>query len=67
MLRIALLLFLSLAPCSISAQSNAIARMDETLDSLIYLGIDSLAFPGAQILVRHRDSIIYHKTWGALS
>lgn len=38
--------------------------LESRLDSIINLGIDSLAFPGAQILVRHKDSIIFHKTWG---
>lgn len=38
--------------------------MSQKLDSLIELGIDSLAFPGAQILVRYKDSIVFHKSWG---
>lgn len=46
------------------AQEDSYDVMDHKLDSLIQLGIDSMAFPGAQILVRHRDSIIFHKTWG---
>jgi len=40
------------------------AIMHQQLDSLVRLGMDSMAFPGAQILIRHRDSIIYHRTWG---
>ena len=46
------------------AQNNNYDVMTHRLDSLIQLGIDSMAFPGAQILVRYRDSIIFHKTWG---
>ena len=46
------------------AQEDTYSEMEHKLDSLIQLGIDSMAFPGAQILVRHRDSIIFHKTWG---
>ena len=34
------------------------------LDSLIDIGIDSQAFPGAQILVRYQDSVIFHRSWG---
>ena len=63
LIRPAFLLFLSFSVFTVEAQDNY-DLMSHRLDSLVQLGIDSMAFPGAQILVRHRDSIIYHKTWG---
>ncbi len=49
---------------SIDCQDHSFQVLNQRLDSIINLGIDSNAFPGAQILVRHKDSIILHKTWG---
>ncbi len=33
-------------------------------DSIIHDGIRQNAFPGAQLLVAHKDSIVFHKTYG---
>lgn len=46
------------------AQEGPYLQMHETLDSLISLGIDSQAFPGAQVHIRYKDSVIYHQVWG---
>lgn len=45
-------------------QSRPYEIMAQKLDSVVQLGIDSLAFPGAQILIRHKDSIVFHRSWG---
>lgn len=34
------------------------------IDSLIHTGLEAQAYPGAQVLVRYKDSIIYHNAWG---
>ncbi|MBN3581902.1 serine hydrolase [Algoriphagus aestuarii] len=34
------------------------------VDSIMQLGIDSLAFPGAQVLVAKNDTVIFHKAYG---
>lgn len=39
-------------------------NLEGTLDSIIENGIDSMAFPGAQLLVLHQDSVIIHKSYG---
>lgn len=38
--------------------------LEATLDSIINNAIDSLAFPGAQLLVLHKDQTIIHKAYG---
>ncbi len=38
--------------------------LHHTLDSIIQTGIDSAAFPGAQLLVLHKGKPIYDKTFG---
>lgn len=38
--------------------------LEGTLDSIIENGIDSMAFPGAQLYVLHNDSVIIHKSYG---
>ncbi len=34
------------------------------LDSIMQLGLDSAAFPGAQLLVARKGAIVYHKSFG---
>lgn len=34
------------------------------VDSIMEMGIDSLAFPGAQVLVAKNDTVIFHKAYG---
>ncbi|UZD23467.1 serine hydrolase [Algoriphagus halophytocola] len=34
------------------------------VDSIMQMGIDSLAFPGAQVLVAKNDTVIFHKAYG---
>tara|TARA_R110002020_G_scaffold362724_4_gene575011 strand:- start:1350 stop:2645 length:1296 start_codon:yes stop_codon:yes gene_type:complete len=34
------------------------------VDSIMQMGIDSLAFPGAQLLVAKNDTVIFHKAYG---
>jgi len=38
--------------------------LEGKLDSIIENGIDSMAFPGAQLYVLHHDSVIIHKAYG---
>ena len=38
--------------------------LHQTLDSIIQTGVDSAAFPGAQLLVLHKGKPIYDKTFG---
>jgi len=45
------------------AQSS-IHDLNYRLDTIVSEGIDSMAFPGAQILIRHKDEVIYHRVWG---
>lgn len=40
------------------------AFINQKVDSIMEMGIDSLAFPGAQLLVAKNDTIIFHKTYG---
>lgn len=41
-----------------------VSYLHKQLDSLVQIGLDSSAFPGAQILIRYKDSVIYHHSWG---
>jgi len=34
------------------------------VDSIMQMGIDSLAFPGAQLLVAKNDTVIFHQAYG---
>jgi len=38
--------------------------LEQTLDSIMHNSIDSMAFPGAQLYVYHKDSVIHHKSYG---
>ena len=38
--------------------------INRNVDSLMKMGIDSLAFPGAQVLVAKNDTVIFHKAYG---
>lgn len=38
--------------------------LEARLDAIMTEGIDSMAFPGAQLVVRYRDSIYLKKSWG---
>ncbi|MCR9227783.1 MAG: beta-lactamase family protein [Flavobacteriaceae bacterium] len=38
--------------------------IDQKVDSIMEMGIDSLAFPGAQLLVAKNDTVIFHKAYG---
>ena len=57
-----LILFFYYSP--LQAQKTSLQLLNHKLDPIIQVGLDSMAFPGAQILVRYKDSIIFHKTWG---
>jgi len=50
--------------CLVMTSLFAQHRLNETLDSIILDGIDSLAFPGAQLYVYQGDSIIHHESYG---
>ena len=38
--------------------------INHKVDSIMEMGIDSLAFPGAQLLVAKNDTVIFHKAYG---
>ncbi|WP_425638789.1 serine hydrolase domain-containing protein [Algoriphagus yeomjeoni] len=38
--------------------------INRNVDSIMKMGMDSLAFPGAQLLIAKNDTIIFHKTYG---
>ncbi len=38
--------------------------LNQKVDSIMQMGIDSLAFPGAQLLVAKNDTVIFHKAYG---
>ncbi len=40
------------------------AYINQKVDSIMEIGIDSLAFPGAQLLVAKNDTVIFHKAYG---
>ena len=40
------------------------AFINQKVDSLMKMGIDSLAFPGAQLLVVKNDTVVFHKAYG---
>lgn len=47
-------------PESVGMSSSALARVDE----LVQHGLDSLMFPGAQVLVARKGVVVYHKAFG---
>lgn len=49
---------------SMSAFSQDIKELEKNLDSIILMGIDSMAFPGAQLIVASKDSILIQKSYG---
>ncbi len=38
--------------------------LSDTLDQIVQSGLDSLAYPGAQLLVCHKNSVIHHRSYG---
>ncbi|PZX57034.1 CubicO group peptidase (beta-lactamase class C family) [Algoriphagus ratkowskyi] len=38
--------------------------INHKVDSIMQIGIDSLAFPGAQLLIAKNDTVIFHKAYG---
>ena len=38
--------------------------INHKVDSIMQMGIDSLAFPGAQLLVAKNDTVIFHQSYG---
>jgi len=47
-----------------NVSSQYVDDLEKRLDSIIHLGIDSLAFPGAQLIVATKDSILIQKSYG---
>lgn len=65
MFRIALLwISLTFLQGQVFSQSSELLMLENSLDGIMEEGINNSAFPGAQILVRFRDSVYFHKTWG---
>ena len=40
------------------------AFIKQKVDSIMQMGMDSLAFPGAQVLVAKNDTVIFHQAYG---
>lgn len=49
---------------TINLLSQEIELLEDKLDSIIHMGIDSMAFPGAQLIVATKDSILIQKSYG---
>jgi len=47
-----------------SVSSHAQSTLESVIDSIMSDAIDSMAFPGAQILIMKDDSIVLHKPYG---
>ncbi|WP_222983915.1 glycoside hydrolase family 3 N-terminal domain-containing protein [Flagellimonas meishanensis] len=47
-------------PESVGLSSHSLAKVD----SLVQIGLDSLMFPGAQVLIARRGKVIYDKSFG---
>ena len=61
---ISLIVLLSGMVTVLDSQSPEYTDMSIKIDSLIRIGLDTKAYPGAQVLIRHKDSIIFHNAWG---
>lgn len=59
-----LLIFLLCFNTVINAQNISKQQFEYQIDSIITNGIHNEAFPGAQLLVAHNDSIVYHQAFG---
>jgi len=56
--------FIFLLPLLFSFSSAAQDSLEIVLDSIIFDAMDSLAFPGAQVLILKDDSLVFHKAYG---
>ena len=48
----------------LKAQSIDSTLLEQRIDSIIQLGIDSMAFPGAQVYISVAGKVILHKSYG---
>lgn len=58
------LTFVLLFCLNLNVFAQDINGLELKLDSIIQLGIDSMAFPGAQLIVARKDSILIEKSYG---
>jgi beta-N-acetylhexosaminidase len=42
-------------------------KLTQRIDSIANLGIDSMAYPGCQVLIAHKGKVIFHKCYGFLT
>ncbi len=65
---IALRWFFLTIPFLLTAQGNftkeKLKHIHRQIDSIMIQAIKSQAFPGAQLLVTHKDSLVYHESFG---
>ena len=40
------------------------AKLEHKIDSIVYLGLESAAYPGCQILITKNGNVIFHKCYG---
>ncbi|MEM8847978.1 MAG: glycoside hydrolase family 3 N-terminal domain-containing protein, partial [Bacteroidota bacterium] len=52
---------------SIPEKVGMSSRRLKSVDSLMQVGLDSLMFPGAQVLIAKKGKVIYHKNFGKLT
>ena len=64
MIKYRILIFAFLSVLCISLSSQDIKGLETRLDSLVQMGMDSMAFPGAQLLVATGDSVLLFKSYG---
>ncbi len=49
---------------SVAAQTSSDLPWPAKLDSLMNMGIDSMAFPGGQLLIAHKGQVLHEKSYG---
>lgn len=59
-----LFMYLPKAKAQVCIQDSTIASFEAKMDSIILDAIDSMAFPGAQVLVAHHGNILLEKAYG---
>lgn len=53
---------LGYAPAEIAGMNTAL--LADSIAAIIQQGLDSMAFPGAQVLVAHEGKVVYHEVFG---
>jgi CubicO group peptidase (beta-lactamase class C family) len=43
---------------------SALMKLEDSVDFYLQMGLDSMAFPGAQVLVAYKNKVVFHKGYG---